>query len=659
MKMKLGTKILLSNAVTIFIFLIVCTVLYGTISQLNEDQDWVNHTNRVISDAGTLLSQMVDQETGMRGFVATGNEDYLEPYKDGKEKFSRLIAELKKTVDDNPEQVDRLRNIESAALNWNEKAASQFIAIRRDIIEHDRYEENISSRMNDGMGKRKMDAIRGAVKAYSGRAGSEQVIQDMINMETGLRGFLITENESFLEPYNEGVEKIRDHLRTLDAPAVTSLVNDWIDSYAAVQIEDQIAAMNYRDRNDLNTKLTQNTGKTYMDGIRTEIAGFIDVESELLVKRNEAADKQRTRANLITLFGALAASVTAVLLSLAVTRRITFQLGGEPEEISVVSLMISGGDLDIRFPERELTGVYSSMKDMTIRLTTIVNDIISASDLVTGGSRQISSSAQEISSGTNEQAANMEEVTASIEELNSNIQQNADNAQQSNVMAKKVSDDSLEGKEAVSDTVNAMKEIAEKISVIQDIARSTNMLALNAAIEAARAGEAGRGFAVVASEVRKLAESSGAAAKDITEITRNSVSRAEAAQEKIEQIVPAMRKTADLVEEITMASQEQNRGVEQISTAVNQLDNVVQQNASASEELAAMSEELLSQATSMKETIGFFRLGGRDEDRVDTVRNKSDDEGSVQKEPDLIRDMTGFENRVGDTNNDCEGFEEF
>ena len=331
-------------------------------------------------------------------------------------------------------------------------------------------------------------------------------------------------------------------------------------------------------------------------------------------------------------------------------------MGGEPFEIRDVASEIARGNLDITFPEKKLTGVYSSMKDMSDQLTRIVMDIVSAADQVADGSEQISSSAQEISSGTSEQASNMEEVSASIEQLSSNIQQNTDNAQQSNVMTKQVSQESQTGSEAVNETVSAMKDIAEKISVIEDIARSTNMLALNAAIEAARAGEAGKGFAVVATEVRKLAESSGAAAKDITEITRNSVSSAVEAQEKIDGILPAMRKTADLVEEITMASQEQNRGAEQINSAVVQLDTVVQQNASASEELASMSEELMSQARSMRDTIAYFKT------KESTGTRTPAQPLQIEQETAPVRfDRTTPERLPGKVEvvSDTEGFEEF
>ncbi len=319
----------------------------------------------------------------------------------------------------------------------------------------------------------------------------------------------------------------------------------------------------------------------------------------------ETVTKQNTA---VAVTFSIVAAILGIVVALLITKSLTSKLGGEPAEIVEITSKIANGDLNIHFPDRRLTGVYLSMQDMTRQLTSIVNDIISASEMVTSGSEQISASAQSISSGTSEQASNMEEVSASIEQLNSNTQQNMDNAIQSNTMAKEVSADSQKGSDAVADTVSAMKDIAEKISIIEDIARSTNMLALNAAIEAARAGEAGKGFAVVASEVRKLAESSGQAAKEITEITDGSVHKAVMAQEKIQQVVPSMKKTAELIEEITMASKEQNQGTEQINSAILQLDTVIQQNASSSEELASMSEELLSQATAMRDTIAYFKV---------------------------------------------------
>jgi methyl-accepting chemotaxis protein len=195
-----------------------------------------------------------------------------------------------------------------------------------------------------------------------------------------------------------------------------------------------------------------------------------------------------------------------------------------------------------------------------------------------------------------------------MEQMTSNIKQNADNAQQTEKIAVKSSEDAKEGGKAVLETTVAMKEIAGKISIIEEIARQTNLLALNAAIEAARAGEHGKGFAVVASEVRKLAERSQTAAAEINKLSASSIEVAEKAGKMLAKIVPDIQKTAELVQEISAASNEQNSGAEQINNAMQQLNQVIQQNTSASEEMASTSEELSSQADVLKETIAFFKI---------------------------------------------------
>ncbi len=195
-----------------------------------------------------------------------------------------------------------------------------------------------------------------------------------------------------------------------------------------------------------------------------------------------------------------------------------------------------------------------------------------------------------------------------MEQMSANIKQNAENSAQTEKIAKKSSEDAIEGGRSVAETVDAMKAIASKISIIEEIARQTNLLALNAAIEAARAGEHGKGFAVVASEVRRLAERSQTAAGEISKLSSSSVEIAEKAGAMLSKIVPDIQKTAELVQEISAASSEQNSGVEQLNGAIQQLNQVIQQNASASEEMASTAEELTSQAEQLLQSVDFFKL---------------------------------------------------
>jgi methyl-accepting chemotaxis protein len=260
----------------------------------------------------------------------------------------------------------------------------------------------------------------------------------------------------------------------------------------------------------------------------------------------------------------------------------------------------------------EYKGEYNIIKgnlnNMVTKLKEVITEVQTAADNVASGGQEMSSNAQQMSQGATEQAASAEEVSSSMEEMAASIRQNTDNALQTEKIAIKSAADAKEGGKAVAQTVNAMKEIATKISIIEEIARQTNLLALNAAIEAARAGEHGKGFAVVASEVRKLAERSQSAAGEISQLSTTSVAIAEQAGEMLNKMLPDIQKTAELVQEISASSKEQDTGAEQINKAIQQLDQVIQQNAGASEEMASTTEELAGQAEQLKASIAFFTL---------------------------------------------------
>ncbi len=256
----------------------------------------------------------------------------------------------------------------------------------------------------------------------------------------------------------------------------------------------------------------------------------------------------------------------------------------------------------------EIGVLAESLRGMVTRLRQIVTEVKMAADNVASGSNELSASAEGMSQGVSEQAASAEEASASMEEMVSNIRQNSDNAMQTEKIAMRSAQDAEESGQAVSEAVDAMNTIAEKIGIVEEIARQTDLLALNAAIEAARAGDHGRGFAVVAAEVRKLAERSQTAAAEINKLASSSVQVAARAGEMLKQLVPDIRKTAELVQEIAAASNEQNTGADQINRAVQQLDQVIQQNATVSEEMASTAEELAGQAESLRHTIDYFEV---------------------------------------------------
>ncbi len=286
-----------------------------------------------------------------------------------------------------------------------------------------------------------------------------------------------------------------------------------------------------------------------------------------------------------------------------------------------------------RSPQDKL---MQALAAMVAGLTQTVSDIRSIAGEVAAASQSISTASIQVSKGASAQAAAAEEASSSMEEMVSNIKQNADNAQQTDKIANKSAKDAQESGKSVLEAVAAMKEIANKISIIEEIARQTNLLALNAAIEAARAGEHGKGFAVVAAEVRKLAERSQKAAGEINQLSATTLKVSEKSGEMLDKLVPDIQRTAELVQEITAASKEQDTGAEQINKALQQLEKVIQQNASASEEMASTTEELTGQSDQLVSALSFFHTGdeegGRDAQRGG---GQSSESGALPRRPGL------------------------
>ncbi|TBU92505.1 methyl-accepting chemotaxis protein [Phytopseudomonas dryadis] len=303
----------------------------------------------------------------------------------------------------------------------------------------------------------------------------------------------------------------------------------------------------------------------------------------------------------------LVAAVLGFAIGIFVTRSITRPLN----RAVVAANGLAEGDLSVQVEadSRDETGqLLASMQHMTERLRSVMGDVRSAADSLSSASEEVSATSQSLSQAATEQAASVEETSASVEQMSASIAQNTESAQVTDGIAGKAAGDAVQGGRAVREMVQAMKQIADKIGIIDDIAYQTNLLALNAAIEAARAGDHGKGFAVVAAEVRKLAERSQVAAQEIGGVAGSSVQLAEQAGRLLDEIVPNIQKTSDLVQEITAASQEQSSGAAQINIAMSQMNQITQQNASASEELAATAEEMNAQASQLQELIGYFRL---------------------------------------------------
>jgi len=297
---------------------------------------------------------------------------------------------------------------------------------------------------------------------------------------------------------------------------------------------------------------------------------------------------------------------------------------------------VANGDLSatLQLNRRDEVGtLLNAVNQMVVKLREVASAVKGASENVTAGSQQLSAGSEQLSQGASEQASTAEEVSSTMEQIAANIRQNAENALQTEKIAVQAAAEAQEAGTAVAEAVHAMKTIAQKITVIEDIARQTRLLSLNATIEAARAQEHGKGFAVVAAEVRALAEQSKVAANEITELANASVTVSENAGTMLTKLIPNIQRTADLVQEISAASNEQNAGTDQINRAIQQLDIVIQQNAATSEETAATAEELTAQAEMLQHTIAFFKTEEQAAERNERL------EGQPETGNEPIRDI--------------------
>ncbi|MBF0135206.1 MAG: chemotaxis protein [Magnetococcales bacterium] len=417
------------------------------------------------------------------------------------------------------------------------------------------------------------------------------------NLESALSEFQVAELSYYARSGPEQVNRIKVILERISRDVAGQKTVADIRKALAIYDKTFTAMVTNTTEMHKRSKFMQERAAEMVQKISTGLKES-DAEAE---SATEKAQSRTVRSRHQALVWTGLGIVLALYISFIFERVTREQLGCDPMQLAHMAEAVSQGDLNPKCSTASSRGVQAHLAKMTLHLKGITQEIQAAADNVTLGSHELSDQSQRMSDAAVQEAQAMAETTSSMNAMAENIHTNTRNAQQTENMATQVARDAQESGKTVAQAVTAMRDIIERISIIEEIARQTNLLALNAAIEAARAGEQGKGFAVVAAEVRKLAERSQLAAAEIGKITTSGMSVAENAGKMLEQLVPNIQKTTDLIGGIARASVEQNTHADRIRQALQTLEGTVQGNAGAAEEIAATAEELSSQANLLRQ----------------------------------------------------------
>ena len=608
--MSLAKKLTMGFCMVLILLVTIGLVAYRAINGASTDFSEYRRMARMTNLSGRIQANLLETRLAATKFLRTGSEEDKKAVQDRYAATEQYMDEAVEIIK-NPERARLIGEADKGLVDY-EKSFEKIVTFRdqrNDLV------DNVLNVVGPATEKA-LTAILTSARAdgdMNAAYNASLATRDLLLARIYAMKFLDDNSQAAEDRAQQELAKCLEQLNVLQIQLQNQerrrLVGEAIDSHKAY------AAAFSKVVEVISTRNAEISGT--LDVLGPKIAEDVEAVKLSYMKDQDALGPQVQANNdqairTISILGVIAV-ILGIFAAVVIIRGILRQLGCDPSVIEDVTKKIADGDLTLKMdlPVKNQASVYAAMKNMVEKLTEIVTNVQAAADNVASGSQELSASSEEMSQGSTEQAAAAEEASSSMEQMAANIRQNADNALQTEKIAIKSAQDAQEGGKAVTETVGAMKQIAEKINIIEEIARQTNLLALNAAIEAARAGEHGKGFAVVAAEVRKLAERSQNAAGEIGELSGRSVDIAEKAGEMLARMVPDIQRTAELVQEISAASKEQDTGAEQVNQAIQQLDQVIQQNASASEEMASTSEELSSQAEQLQDTIAFFKVDMR------------------------------------------------
>jgi len=564
---------------TMFGFAGVIVVMFSLgaamLAMIGETRDgvrWTKHTYNVIGQLNSIVAAMVDQETGLRGYLLAGDEQFLEPFIAGKAAFDEATEIVANVTTDNPRAQELITQIKNEGLLWRAQHADAAIALMQDPATVERARDLEIS----GAGKAQMDAIRA-------------LVADFIAMET---------------------ELLESRSQRLDASLDNGVLKAVVATIFAVVLSGLAVFMLVR------------TVDLPLRGVSQVISSWAKGELQVDVAHTNRTDE----------IGAVAQGVSSLRSSLIKAQELSLEVQErEAEQATVVESLsralsdLSDGDLTRRI-NSDFAGDFSVLKQnynaSTERLHSIIKDVLETSAAISRGCDGLNEGASNLANRTEQQAMALAETTSTLGQIKEAVETTADSVNAANTMVSASRELAGNGEQIVEKTVSAMGEIekgsaqiSQIIGAIDDIAFQTNLLALNAGVEAARAGDAGRGFAVVASEVRALAQRASEAAKDIKTLIETSQRQVATGAQLTTQASDALKKiseqviqVSEKVSEIDAAAQQQAQSISEISTAMSDLDDLTQQNAAMVEETTASAMELKSDVSTLRSGASLFKV---------------------------------------------------
>ncbi len=674
--------------------------LKSSFREVTDSVGWVDHTNKVIAAAAQILANAVDMETGMRGYLLAGQDNFLEPYNGGREAFFANIAALRETVSDNPPQVERLAEAEGLIRDWIDKVAERVIALRRNVARGTASLQDVEREVRKQTGKQYFDAFRAKIAAFTKveedlvveRHAAEQaaearfpislktmdeaeawvehtseviaeakdVLAAAIDMETGMRGYLLAGQETFLAPYTQGAQNfyqlIADLRKTVsDNPAQVELlheaeatIREWQEKVTEPTIALRRQIGDAKTMDDMADLVGEARGKVYFDGFRGLMADFMAEEAGLMESRQAANESTVS----FTFTAIIACIIGSLLAGVGIAWVVGNGIANPLTRMTAAMKRLAEGDHAVEIPGTdrgdeigEMAGAVQVFKDNAIKgeemrakearqrqareerakrverlCSSFDCSVKSALRSVTSASTEMQSTAMSmadvaqqageqstsVASATNQATSNVQTVSVAAEELSSSITEIGRQVDGSRQVTEIAQDNSQQATKTIQNLAEMAQNIGNVVDLINDIAEQTNLLALNATIEAARAGEAGKGFAVVASEVKNLAGQTAKATEEISgqisgmqDATEDSVKAIGEIQQVIGQLTETVATIASAVEQQRASTEEISRNCQEAATGTQEVSNSIATVQGAVSETGSSAQQVVDAASQL------------------------------------------------------------